>query len=245
MTPRQSNTYVLVHGAWHGGWCWTRVAERLRQAGHTVRAPTLPGLAERQRELSAAITLDDFIQSIADALQQQDLQDVILVGHSFGGLVISGVADRLRTRIRQLVLLDAFLLRNGQSTLDTLPPALVAKLEHKAADTGGIPPLPADGFGLNDPADIAFVQAQLTPQPIGTYRSTFTLRHPLGNGLPVSYIRCTSPAFAGVADCQQWAHAQYAQKWQWIDLVAGHDAMISAPDALTQLLLTIPDQARP
>ncbi|MBV2182669.1 MAG: alpha/beta fold hydrolase [Castellaniella sp.] len=231
-----SNTYVLVHGAWHGGWCWSRVADTLRQAGHRVHTPTLPGLGERRHELSASIDLETFIQDLCRILILEDLRDITLVGHSFGGLVISGAADRLPKRIARLVYLDAFLLPPGTSTFDTLPPELVAKLEHGAAATGGIAPPRPDSFGLTDQADIDFVQARLTPQPIGSYREPLRLRHPLGNGLPITYVRCTQPPFPAVAGSYTWARETFGEHWDWMDLATGHDAMISAPDAVTVML---------
>ncbi|HUH41378.1 MAG TPA: alpha/beta fold hydrolase, partial [Castellaniella sp.] len=135
MTP---HTYVLVHGAWHGGWCWARVAGPLRRQGHRVLTPTLTGLGERCHLLSPRITLETFIQDIVHVLNFEDLSEVILVGHSFAGLVISGVADRVPQRIRQLVYLDAFLMDPGKSVFDTLAPDLVARLRDAAATTGAL-----------------------------------------------------------------------------------------------------------
>ncbi|MGB6242578.1 MAG: alpha/beta hydrolase [Castellaniella sp.] len=230
-------TYVLVHGAWHGGWCWSVVADQLRHAGHQVYTPTSPGLAERSDMLSPAITLSAFIQDLCDLLARHDLRDIILVGHSFGGLVISGAADRLPERIQHLVYLDAFLLPPGKSTFDTLPETTVERLELSAARSGGIPPLRPDSLGLTTAADIAYVQARLTPQPIGTYREALHLNHPLGNNLPATYLRCTGTPFQAVGQGYEWARAQYGSRWRWRDLACGHDAMISDPDLVVEALL--------
>lgn len=232
-----SDTYVLVHGAWHGGWCWATVADRLRQAGHQVFTPTLPGLGERRDQLSPAITLSDFIQDLCDTLLRHDLHDIILVGHSFGGLVVSGAADRLSERIRRLVYLDAFLLPPDTSTFDTLPADIVERLELAAARTGGIPPPRPESLGLSAPADIAYAQENMTPQPIGTYREALQLEHPLGNGLPATYLRCTEQPFQAVGQGYDWARSQYETRWAWHDLACGHDAMISAPDQVVSALL--------
>ncbi|MGB3742236.1 MAG: alpha/beta hydrolase [Castellaniella sp.] len=229
--------YLLVHGAWHGGWCWSAVAERLRQAGHRVDTPTLPGLGERSNLLGPDITLDTFIRDVECYLTKEDLREVILVGHSFGGLVISGVADRLPKRIRRLVYLDAFLLPPGQSTFDTLPEAVIQRLEHSAAGTGGIPPPRPESLGLTRAADIAAVQNRLTPHPIGSYREPLRLNHPLGNGLPATYVRCIRPPFQAVAQAYAWARETYGTRWSWQDLDCGHDAMISAPDRVAEALL--------
>lgn len=231
------HTYVLVHGAWHGGWSWSTVADRLRQAGHQVFTPTLPGLAERRDLLGPAITLSAFIQDLCDTLTRHDLHHVILVGHSFGGLVISGAADRVPERIRRLVYLDAFLLPPGKSTFDTLPDAIVQRLEQSAADTGGIAPPRPESLGLTEPADIAYVRERMTPHPIGTYREALHLEHPLGNGLPTTYLRCVQPPFQAVAQAYQWAREQYETRWSWQDLACGHAATISAPDLVVDALL--------
>lgn len=232
-----SDTYVLIHGAWHGGWCWSRVADRLRQAGHRVHVPTLPGLGDRAHLLSPSIDLEAFIQDICQMLEQEDLRDVILVGHSFGGLVISGVVDRLPERIARMVFLDAFLTPPGKSTFDTLPAEVVTKLEDGAATTGGIAPPRAASLGLTDPADIDFVQARLTPQPVGTYREPLQLQNSLGNGRPVTYVRCTQPLFPAVAASYAWTREAFGTRWTWADLETGHDAMISAPEAVTAMLM--------
>ncbi|WP_298017229.1 alpha/beta hydrolase [uncultured Castellaniella sp.] len=237
-------SYLLVHGAWHGGWCWSAVAKRLRQAGHDVHAPTLPGLGERRHLLGPDITLETFIQDVAQRLIEQDLREVILVGHSFGGLVISGVADRLPERIRRLVYLDAFLLPPGKSTFDTLPEAIVQRLEQSAAGTGGIAPPKPESLGLSSPADIAHVRERLTPHPIGTYREPLHLDHPLGNGLPATCLRCVRPPFPAVAQAYDWARATQGDRWDWRDLECGHDAMISAPDQVAEALLDVAAASR-
>ncbi|WP_323000363.1 alpha/beta fold hydrolase [Castellaniella sp.] len=240
---KTAHTYMLVHGAWHGGWCWSAVAQRLRQAGHLVHTPTLPGLGERSHLLGPDITLDTFIRDIEKQLITQDLRDVILVGHSFGGLVISGVADRLPGRLRRLVYLDAFLLPPGKSTFDTLPDTVVQRLELSAAGTGGIAPPRPESLGLSRAEDIAAVQGRLTPHPIGTYREPLRLDHPLGNGLPVTYLRCIQLPFPAVSQAYEWARETYGSRWSWQDLACGHDAMISAPDQVAEALLDAGDQS--
>src|SRR4030095_5416665 len=110
-----SKTFVLVHGAWHGGWCWSRVASILRGRGHIVLTPTQTGVGERSHLLSRSIDLDVFVADIVNVLQWEDLKDVVLVGHSFGGHATSGTADRVPERISQIVYLDAWILENGQT----------------------------------------------------------------------------------------------------------------------------------
>src|SRR5262249_37605119 len=115
-------TFVLVHGAWHGSWCWKRVREALRARGHVVFTPTLTGVGERPHLLAPDINLDTHIEDVANLIRLEELTDVVLCGHSYGGCVIGGVVDRVPERIGALVYLDAFILENGQSLHDTLPP---------------------------------------------------------------------------------------------------------------------------
>src|SRR5437762_1451253 len=116
------STYILVHGAWHGSWCWKRVRKSLQARGHDVFTPTLTGVGERSHLLSPQVNLDTHIDDVVNLIQWEELSDVVLCGHSYGGAVISGVADRVPDRLRTLVYLDAFVLEDGQSLHDTLPP---------------------------------------------------------------------------------------------------------------------------
>ena len=136
-------TYLLVHGSWVGGWYWAPVAERLRGMGHRVFAPTLTGLGERSHLLSPQVTLGTAVADVANVVEAEELRDLVLVGHSFGGAPVTGVADRLPERIRHLVYLDANIIESGASFLDTLPPE-VAEARRQAAQEagGGVPALP-------------------------------------------------------------------------------------------------------
>ncbi len=230
------STFVLVHGAWHGGWCWARVAERLRARGHKVYTPTLTGLGERHHLLGPDITLQTLVQDIANVLVWEDLSRVTLVGHSFGGVVITGVADFMPERLLQLVYLDAFILPSGVSTFDTLPDDVTDKLRAMAA-LQPQPSLPAPkpkSLGLFEPEDVGFVESRLTPQPLATYDTALQLHHPVGNGLPCTYIHCTTPSFAAVEGSRLWAKENTG--WDWKELQTGHDAMVSAPGLLAECL---------
>lgn len=136
-TAGEGTTYVLVHGAWHGGWCWKAVAQILRAHGHQVFTPTLSGLGERAHLLSKAIDLSVFIQDVVNVLKYEDLTDVVLVGHSFGGLPITGAADRVPQRIRQLVFLDAVVLEHEQTAFSRLAPEIVAQRIAQSNETSG------------------------------------------------------------------------------------------------------------
>jgi len=229
--------YVLVHGAWHGGWCWRSVAELLRHAGHAAFTPTLTGLGERRHLLHAGITLDTFVDDIVNVLRAEELEDVILVGHSFGGRVVCGVADRAPERLRRLVLLDAGLPESGKAAWDGLPADV---REARLARAGGGPSVPAPDpgeFGVEDPAALAWLARRLTPHPLGSYTTPLMLAHPLGNGVPVSYIRCTAPVYRPMAASA--ARAKALPGWHYLELATGHDAMVSAPGELARLLLDL------
>jgi pimeloyl-ACP methyl ester carboxylesterase len=234
----QPSTFVLVHGAWHGGWCWSRVAARLRERGHAVYTPTLTGLGERRHLISPQINLDTHVEDVVNLLQFEELERVVLVGHSYAGIVISGVADRVPQRLRQLVYLDALLLEPGKSLFSDFPPAVVEQRLKAIRETGGgvgaAAALPPSAFGVKDPADAAWVARHLTPQPVGTYLQPLLLKAPLGNGLPKTYIECTGDPIATLEPTKARVRADAG--WQLRTLATGHDAMVTAPAALSELL---------
>ncbi|MDS1141390.1 alpha/beta fold hydrolase [Pusillimonas sp. SM2304] len=237
--PARTSTFVLVHGAWHGGWCWSRVAERLRADGHIVYTPTLTGLGERSHLLNREVTLQTFVDDIVNVLAWEDLTEVVLVGHSFAGLVITGVADAVPQRLSRLVYLDAFILESGISTFDSLPAEVAAKMEAAAQQVStaapALPPPKPKHLGLAAPEDIAFVQSRLTPQPLAAYQTALQLKHAPGNGLPCTYLHCISPPFAPVENTSAWVKSH--TDWRWEALDSGHDAMVSHPDRVCAALL--------
>ena len=162
-------TFVLVHGAWHGEWCYARVAEILRARGHGVCTPTMTGLGERSHLPTPNITLSLYVTDIANVLRWEDLHDVVLCGHSYGGNVITGVVEAVPDRIAALVYLDAFVPDDGES-LHLVPEASSARLVEIAAANGGfITPAPAAVFGVNE-RDRAYVDANSVPQPLDDAR---------------------------------------------------------------------------
>jgi pimeloyl-ACP methyl ester carboxylesterase len=232
------DTYVLVHGAFHGGWCWRRVTERLTAAGHTVLTPTLTGLGERAHLLGPEVGLVTMVRDVLGVLENEELTDVVLVGHSFGALPVLGAADRAADRIRRLVLLDGLVVEPGRRAFDALDPEVVEQRELDARRRGhgiGIPPPAAESFAVTDPEDAAWVTRRLTPQPLRSYREPLALDGPLGNGRPVVYLHCTGPEYPPITRCH--AVAKDAG-WEWRDLPAGHDAMITDPDATAAALTT-------
>lgn len=237
MTERRK-TFVLLHGAWHGGWCWKRVADPLRADGHAVCTPTQTGLGERSHLLSNALTLDVFVQDLVNVLEFEDLRDVILVGHSFGGIAVSGAADRVPQRIRHLVFLDSLLVESGQSPFSVVPPQVAQarrRLAHEFSAGVSMPVPDPDAFGVRDPADAQWLRARCTPHPLSTYESALTLDHPLGNGLPATYVAVT-PHYAPTEASRRLARRQ---RWDYREIEAGHDAMITSPQAVIDLLLRL------
>jgi pimeloyl-ACP methyl ester carboxylesterase len=234
-------TYVLQHGAWHGGWCWRIVADRLRGQGHRVFTPTQTGLGERRHLLSHDITLEVCVDDLANVFEAEELQDVILVGHSFGGPAVSGIADRMPGRIRHLVYLDALVLEDGQSAFSALRPEVAAARRKLAAEqTNGLamPVPPVTAFGIpEDHVHAAWVGRRLTPHPVSAYESPLRLDNPIGNGRPCTYIHCTRPVYAATEASRQLAKRQAS--WQWQEIATAHDAMVTAPDELAEMLAAI------
>jgi pimeloyl-ACP methyl ester carboxylesterase len=193
-------TFVLVHGAWHGGWCWKRVAALLRQAGHEVFAPTLTGLGERAHLMSDAIDLHTHIQDILGVLQWEELADVVLCGHSYGGMVISGVADRVPEKLRSLVYLDAFVPDNGTCLMDYVSPEQVASIRDYAQTKGGgfrMAPIPAETLNVN-PQDRAWVNRQCVEHPLKCFEQKLSLTGELDQGAEARVRLCAWPASESV-----------------------------------------------
>jgi pimeloyl-ACP methyl ester carboxylesterase len=236
---RQSRTFVLIHGSWHGGWCWARVANPLRAQGHRVYTPTQTGLGERSHLLSRDITLDTFVTDLVNVLEWEDLTDVVLVGHSFGGIAVTGAADRVPQRIRHLVYLDSLILRQGETAFSVFPPEVVAARRKLAQDFSGgvsIPVPDAQAFGITDPADGAWVKGKCTPHPISTYEDPMVLKNGVGNGLPATYVAVT-PEYGPTAASRVLAREQSG--WRYREIAAGHDAMVTTPAAVIDILLGV------
>lgn len=232
--------FVLIHGAWHGGWCWRDVASQLRNAGHQVFTPTMTGLGERAHLLTANTNLSTFIDDTSAVLEAEELSEVVLVGHSFGGPVISGVADRMPDRLRHLVYLDALIVQSGQSALGILPPE-VQRERSRTIDAEGLRmaiPEP-EKFGITDPLQSAWLKRRLTPHPLNAYQQPLVLNNPIGNGVACTYIAAANPWYAPGASSRAWVQSQ--QGWGWREIQAGHDAMVSAPAALASMLMEIAD----
>ena len=235
MNQTTKATFVLVHGAWHGGWCWKKLTPLLRAAGHEVFVPTLTGMGERSHLINPQINLDTHIQDITNVMEYEDLQNVILVGHSYGGMVIAGVAAKAGERLAQLVYLDAFLPENGKALQDYAPP--LAELV-KAQGAGwrlssAWMGTPTEMFGVKDSADLAWVTPRLGDQPYGTFTQPVQLATNLSKSLRQSYTHLTKgPPFEEAAGR---AKKQGLHMYELFS--AGHDAMVTQPKELAKLLL--------
>jgi pimeloyl-ACP methyl ester carboxylesterase len=217
-------TFILVHGAWHGGWCWRRVSDRLIAKGHRVYTPTLTGLADRSHLLSNSVNLSTHVADVVNLIRWEELKDVVLCGHSYGGMVVTGVADKLSERIASLVYLDAFVPESGQSMQDLRPRVL---------PEGTIPPIPAETFRVNE-RDRAWVDRQCTPHPVASMTERLSLTGAYRAVRRKVYIRAASypsPAFEPT-----YERLKDDAGWVVHRLNCGHDVMIDMPDALTELL---------
>lgn len=231
---------VLIHGAWHGAWCWRRVLPGLRAAGHGAHAVTLTGVGERAHLLRPDLRLRDHIADVLGLIDAEELgDDLVLVGHSYGGLVMTGVADALLTRglkPRHLVYVDAVTPHPGESWSSQHAPETVrARLEAAAQrPDGAMPPPDAAVFGL-DGADRDWVNRRQTPQPAGVYQDRLDFDAARIATLPRTFIDCTAPALPTIAVMRERVRREPG--WQVLELATGHDPMISAPEALVALLL--------
>ncbi|WP_299290747.1 alpha/beta hydrolase family protein [uncultured Mucilaginibacter sp.] len=232
--------FVLVHGAFHGGWCWQRVSKELLAKGDQVYTPTLSGLAEHKNTLNDKIDLNTHITDIVNFIVEQDLHNVILVGHSYAGAVIAGVADRIPERLSQLVFLDAMLMENGQSAFDVSPDDIKTYFIKATSDFDkglSIPFFTSDFFGVKNEADIKWVNDRLTNQPFKTFSQPLVLNHPYGNHLPLTYIACTAPELRAIKPFADKTKASKA--WKYLELKTGHDAMITMPVELSNMLQSL------
>ena len=231
--------FVLVHGAFHGGWCWRSVAEGLRRLGHEVHTPTQTGLGDRSHLMSAEITMDTFVRDIQLTIEMEELTEVILVGHSFGSRSICGVADIIPERIKHLVFIDGGLPLYGRSRLDAMTAQDRAQRVARANANGGISVLPPDpsAFGVSDPGVARWLKKHLTPQPFGVDTSALKLINPIANGIPATYLRCTLPKFPGVEESAAFARKQ--QGWKYIEIEAPHNVIVTHPERTVEILDTI------
>jgi pimeloyl-ACP methyl ester carboxylesterase len=231
-----ATTFVLVHGAWHGGWCWARVGRLLHDAGHTVYAPSLTGLGDRGHLARPDVDLALHAQDVLGLLEAEELRGVTLVGHSYGGMVITAAAAEAKGRIAQLVYLDAFVPAAGQSVLDQLPPERAAAYREAAATAGEgwrIPPPPPERFGVTSQRDREWLLRRLLPQPLRTFEQPVPAAG--GERAKRTYIYCARPAM-GTFD-RFAERLREDSKWTFHELATGHDAMVTAAGDVAKILM--------
>ena len=233
-TPR---TFLLVHGAWHGGWCWRRVADLLGARGHKVFTPTLTGLGDRSHLLNDAIDLDTHIADIVNFIRWERLDEIVLCGHSYGGMVISGVAERALPSIASIVFLDAFVPEDGEAIADLSAPAaheaLVAALRQGMKT---VPPRTAAMFNVNE-KDRAWVDSLMVPQPIGTMTQKIRLTGARERVPRKAYVRAAG--YANPAFDRACAKLKSDPTWRVFDAPCGHDVMIDMPELLADILQSV------
>ncbi len=227
---------VLVHGAWHGGWCWRRVAQRLQAAGHEVYAPSLTGLGDRAHLLSPSISLTTHITDIVNIISSRDLENVVLCGHSYGGLVISAVADQLPERVAALVYLDALVPEHGQSMFDTIPVAIADGFRAQAAAGDGfsVPPMTAAQFNVYR-ADVDLMNSKCTPHPLASFAEPVQLTAQIPSRVRRLYV--LAEGFEHPGTQAAYARVSGLREWQTQTMSGGHDLMLDNPSAVTQVLL--------
>jgi pimeloyl-ACP methyl ester carboxylesterase len=243
-----SRVFVLVHPAWHGAWVWKKVAPLLQAKGHRVSTPTLTGLGELSHLATPDIGLDHHVGDVAHVLAYEDLRDVILVGHSSSGAVITGVADRVPERIAHLVYLDAFVPEDGQSVFDLVMPERRRMMEELVKTEGDgwllprfAPPpwetIIREMWGVTDNDDVRWMVERMTPTPVGHFRDPVRRTNTAAARVPRTYVRCPkfpNPRFD--------VHAEMARRtagWHYLELQAPHHPVVTMPDEVSSLLLDL------
>ena len=225
--------FVLVHGAWHGAWCWQKILPSLWAKGHRAFPVTLTGVGDREHLMSPNIRLATHIDDVAAVIETEELTRVVLVGHSYGGLLITAVADRYAERIVGLVYLDAIVPRSGESWSSSHDETARQARRAGIARDGVIPPPPASAFGLTG-EDAAWVDRRQRPQPGGVYEDVLRFDEARVAGLARTFVDCTSPALPTIEMSRRRVRSEPG--WQVIEIATGHDPMISAPDQLLRIL---------
>lgn len=236
-TASARKPFVLIHGAWHGGWCWRRVADLLEARGHRVFAPSLTGLGDRSHLMRADITMDTHIADIVNLIRWEDLKEVVLVAHSYGGFPVSGAIEHVADRIAAVVFVDAFTPEDGQKSLD-----LASEFSRKGTEEAmarneiSRPPPAAAQFSVNE-KDRAWVDSKLTPQPIGVALQPLRLTGARERVAKKVYIR--APQYPQPAFDKYYAAKRADPSWRTCELPCGHDIMIDMPERLAEILLEV------
>jgi pimeloyl-ACP methyl ester carboxylesterase len=226
-------SFLVCHGAWSAGWAWKKMHPLMNAAGHRLVTPSYTGLGEREHLANPSIDLETHITDILNVIMYEDLRDIVLIGHSYGGMVATGVADRARDRVRQLIYLDAFVPDDGQSLLDLNEPARPRMRQlAEAGDGGRVPPNPTPPD--TPQADLDWLTERRVDMPLKCFEMQLKL-HGGKLALPRSYIYATriTPAdtFGPFAK-----RASSEPGWRYFEIDASHSPHVTAPEALMALL---------
>ncbi|MBQ1000047.1 alpha/beta hydrolase [Streptomyces sp. RK62] len=239
------STYLLVHGAWHDGRAWNRLAPLLQAAGHRVLHPSLTGYGDKAHLLGPEVGLETHVEDVVRLIKDEDLTDVVLVGHSYAGLVVASVANDVPERIAHLVYLDAMVPEHGESAVDVQPITQQLIDLAAASDTPWrIPPLPElpppfGLFGVTDPSDVAWLRATLSDHPVRCLQQPARLDNPAAHRIPRTHVHCVGPAPEGITRRRVPATQPNGSPSRVHELPTGHDCMITMPKELGELLLNL------
>ena len=227
--------FVLLHGAWHGGWCWSRVAAQLRSEGHSVFSPTLTGVSDRAHLLSPSVGLGTHVTDVVSLIDAEGLEDLVLVGHSYAGMVVSGVAEARPDALRLRIHLDAFVPNDGEAAIDLLPERVAHHYRESVAGPGFgwlIPPRSLEVLGVTEQSDLDWLTPRLTPQPWATYAESVALGE-AERSVPGAFIECTE----WMRVFRPQGERARERGWPVSEIPTGHEAMVTSPGRLAELLV--------
>ncbi len=242
-TEHSKKTFVLVHGAWHGGWCWKMVREQLEEQGHRVFSPSLTGLGDRQHLRSPEINLDTHISDVANLMIWEDLDNIVLVGHSYGGVIISGVCDTHKDRVAHAIFLDAIVPDDGDTVLRGGTKEIAEKNFGPLEDGYLAHAREPISFGVPDhmTEELAWLRRNVTPQPLGTWLQPISLPNGGSDGVARTFIYCSDkPALSPAQEARLQAFRN-EPTWEYKELPCGHDSMIILPAETAQMFARIAD----
>jgi pimeloyl-ACP methyl ester carboxylesterase len=231
-------TFLICHGAWSAGWAWGKVRPLLRAAGHEIHTPTYTGLGERAHLVSPQVDLETHIQDVLSVIEFENLTSFVLLGHSYGGMVATGVADRVPERVKKLIYLDAFVPENGQSLNDLrgpVPPPAAPPTTPPLVDWL-LPPMPPAQD--TSPEDLAWTGPRRRPQPVKTFTQKLHLLHPGKPRFPRAYIYCAKKE-PGDVFLQFSKRFKSNQDWHYVERDWSHSPNVTAPAELANLLIEL------
>ena len=236
------STFVLVHGAWQGASTWDLVVPELQTAGHKVFTPNLTGLGEDSHRLSPAVNLESHIDDVAGALKRESLHGVTLVGHSYGGMVITGVAERQSGRLSRLIYVDAFVPDNGESALDLVPETFQKSFREEVAAKGEGWRLRAgesllDLWGLQHSGAREYVRTRLCDFSLRCFEQKVQLPSNAAAKIQKTYIAAVAPNYLGRFVFERFGERARREHWDYHELCTGHDCHVEAPERFASLLL--------